>query len=73
MQDEGLHRSYMIQWVIFALIGFFGLGYAVRQEYRLRNVDDPAERQRAEERERRRASKKSDADIEDEILDAALR
>jgi cytochrome oxidase assembly protein ShyY1 len=73
VQDEGLHWSYMIQWVIFALIGFFGLGYAVRQEYRLRNADDPAERERAEERARRRAARKSDADVEDEILDGALR
>lgn len=71
--DEGLHWSYMIQWVIFALIGFFGLGYAVRQEYRLRNADDPDERVRAEERERKRALKKTDADIEDEILDDVLR
>jgi len=73
VQDEGLHWSYMIQWVIFALIGFFGLAYAVRQEYRLRNVDDPAERARAEERERRKALKKSDAEIEDEILDSVPR
>lgn len=71
--DEGLHWSYMIQWVIFALIGFFGLGYAIRQEYRLRNVDDPAEQARAEERERRRALKKTDADVEDEILDSVSR
>ncbi len=72
VQDEGLHWSYMIQWVIFALIGFFGLGYAVRQEYRLRNAEDPAERAKARERERRRALKKADADVEDEILDGAL-
>lgn len=71
--DEGLHWSYMIQWVIFALIGFFGLGYAIRQEHRLRNVDDPAEQARAEQRERKRSQKKTDADVEDEILDSALR
>lgn len=70
IQDEGLHWSYMIQWVIFALIAFFGLGYAVRQEYRLRNVDDPAERARAEERERKRTLKRTDAQIEDDILDS---
>jgi cytochrome oxidase assembly protein ShyY1 len=69
--DEGLHWSYMIQWVIFALIGFFGLGYAVRQEHRLRNADDPVERAKAEDRERKRALKKTDADVEDEILDGA--
>ncbi|MBW8871025.1 MAG: SURF1 family protein [Leifsonia sp.] len=70
-QDEGLHWSYMIQWIIFALIGFFGLGYALVTEYRKRNSDDPAERARAAERERRRRAKRTDADVEDELLDAA--
>ncbi|ANF30829.1 sortase [Leifsonia xyli] len=69
-QDEGLHWSYMIQWIIFALIGFFGLGYALVTEYRKRNSDDPAERARAAERERRRRAKRTDADVEDELLDA---
>lgn len=69
-QDEGLHWSYMIQWIIFALIGFFGLGYALRTEYRKRNEHDPAEQARAAERARRRAAKRSDADVEDELLDA---
>lgn len=71
--DEGLHWSYMIQWVIFALIGFFGLGYAVRQEYRLRNAHDPVEKARADKREHKRMLKKTDADIEDEILDGVQR
>ena len=70
-QDEGLHWSYMIQWIIFALIGFFGLGYALITEYRKRNSDDPAERERAAARERRRRAKRTDADVEDELLDAA--
>ncbi|MFP3465422.1 SURF1 family protein [Leifsonia sp. SIMBA_070] len=69
-QDEGLHWSYMIQWIIFALIGFFGLGYALITEYRRRNSDDPAEQARAAERERRRRAKRTDADVEDELLDA---
>ncbi|MEV8215552.1 SURF1 family protein [Leifsonia sp. NPDC077715] len=69
-QDEGLHWSYMIQWIIFALIGFFGLGYALVTEYRKRNSDDPAERARAAERERRRRAKRTDSDVEDELLDA---
>jgi cytochrome oxidase assembly protein ShyY1 len=69
-QDEGLHWSYMIQWIIFALIGFFGLGYALVTEYRKLNSDDPAERARAAERERRRRAKRTDADVEDELLDA---
>lgn len=69
-KDEGLHWSYMIQWIIFALIGFFGLGYALVTEYRKRNEHDLAERARAAERDRRRALKRTDADVEDELLDA---
>jgi hypothetical protein len=72
-QDTGLHWSYMIQWVIFALIGFFGLFYAVRQEIRLRREDEPEEIARAAERERKRALKPTDADIEDELIDSAQR
>ncbi len=56
--DEGPHLSYAFQWVLFALLGFVGLGWAIRQELR-----DPA----APRRQRR----PSDADIEDEILDRA--
>ncbi len=71
-QDEGLHWSYMIQWIIFALIGFFGLGYALLTEYRKLNEDDPAEQARAAERERRKALKaRTDAEAEDDLLDAA--
>lgn len=69
--DEGPHLSYAVQWIVFALFGFFGLGYALRQEYRLVNADDPEERARAAVR-REKASKRrrSDGDIEDELLDA---
>lgn len=69
-QDEGLHWSYMIQWIIFALIGFFGLGYALRTEYRKRNEHTPEEQARSAERARRRALKRTDADVEDELLEA---
>jgi cytochrome oxidase assembly protein ShyY1 len=68
-QDEGLHWSYMIQWIIFALIAFFGLGYAVRQELRMRALD--AEDAAGVAPERAHPAKKTDAEIEDEILDAA--
>lgn len=72
--DEGLHISYAIQWVIFGIMAFFGLWYAIRQEYRLRNADDPDEQERAEERELRRLAKpRSDSDIEDEILESTPR
>lgn len=69
--DEGLHISYAIQWVLFAVMGFGGLGWAIRHEYRLRNADDPevvAAEERREERRRRRG--RSDAEVEDELLDA---
>ena len=52
-------------------MAFIGLGWAIRQEYRLRNADDPQERERAELRRKKAAAKpKSDAEIEDELLDA---
>lgn len=68
--DEGPHLSYAVQWIVFALLGFGGLAYALRQEYRLLNADDPAERERAAVRRARAARKRTDADVEDELLDA---
>jgi cytochrome oxidase assembly protein ShyY1 len=70
--DEGPHLSYAFQWVAFAVMGFFGLGWAIRQEYRIRNSDDPQERKRAAARRRKAEAKpRSDAEVEDEILDSA--
>ena len=68
--DEGPHLSYAVQWIVFALLGFGGLAYALRQEYRLLNADDPAERERAAIRRAKSAAKRTDSDIEDELLDA---
>lgn len=68
--DEGPHLSYAFQWFVFALLAFVGFGWAVRQEYRIVNIDDPLEQDRAAERARRKAAKRrSDADIEDALLD----
>ncbi|MEJ3404071.1 SURF1 family protein [Rathayibacter sp. YIM 133350] len=68
--DEGPHLSYAFQWFVFALLGFVGFGWALTQEYRVVNAEDPEERERAAERARRRALKaRTDAVIEDEILD----
>lgn len=68
--DEGAHLSYAFQWIVFGLLAFVALAWAVRQEYRVINADDPAERQRAMERERRKKARKpTDADIEDAIVD----
>jgi len=68
--DEGPHLSYALQWYVFAIIGFVGLGWALREEYRAVNSDDPQERERAAERARRKAARRpSDADEEDALLD----
>lgn len=68
--DEGPHLSYALQWFVFALIGFIGLGWALREEYRVVNQADPVERERAVERARRRALRRpTDAETEDAILD----
>lgn len=68
--DTGPHLSYAIQWIIFALMGFAFLAYAIREEYRRFNSDDPEEQERARRREKKRdGRKRTDADIEDDILD----
>lgn len=69
--DEGAHLSYAFQWVAFGVLAFIGLAWAVRQEYRLVNEDDPAERERAKKR-RLKSEKRgpSDAEIEDALLDS---
>ncbi|MGO4691771.1 SURF1 family cytochrome oxidase biogenesis protein [Glaciibacter sp. 2TAF33] len=70
VRDEGPHLSYAFQWFVFGLLAFVGLGWAIRQEYRTVNADDPEERVRAAERLRRKAAKpRSDAEVEDELLD----
>ncbi len=43
--DEGPHLSYAFQWFLFALLGFVGLGFAVRTE--LRDPDAPQPRSAA--------------------------
>lgn len=74
IRDEGPHLSYAFQWFVFGLLAFVGLGWAIREEYRSVNAEDPQERERAEERARKRAAKpSSDAQIEDELLDRQLR
>lgn len=70
--DEGIHLSYAFQWVIFGLLGFAFLAYAVRQEYRHLNAEDPEEKKRADIRERKRRARRSDSDVEDELLEQGL-
>jgi len=64
--DNGPFLSYAFQWILFAILGFGGLFWALRQEYRVQNADDPAERARAAARAARvRVRPRSDAEIED--------
>lgn len=66
--EEGTHLSYGIQWILFAIIAFFGLGWSVRRS--LRDAGDPDILEadlRAETRRAKRAP--SDEAVEDQLLD----
>ncbi|HEY0374425.1 MAG TPA: SURF1 family protein [Amnibacterium sp.] len=67
--DEGTHLSYAIQWILFALIAFFGLGWSVRRS--LRDAGDP-DILEADERAAARRSTRAPTDeaVEDSLLDA---
>ncbi|GAA4056570.1 SURF1 family cytochrome oxidase biogenesis protein [Agromyces indicus] len=74
-RDEGPHLSYALQWFVFALMGFVALGWFANQERKLLAAD-AAERSgppRHPSTEPKRPPKpsrsRSDADVEDEILD----
>ncbi|HEX4056982.1 MAG TPA: SURF1 family protein [Galbitalea sp.] len=70
--DPGPFLSYAFQWILFAIMGFAGLAWALRQEYRIRNAADPVERERAAERDRKaRVRPLTDAQIEDAQIEAA--
>ncbi|UTT62301.1 SURF1 family cytochrome oxidase biogenesis protein [Microcella humidisoli] len=65
--DEGPHLSYTFQWYLFALLGFVGYGWALRQEHRgLRaaDADTPPPPPR-----RPRRSGPSDDEVEDAIVE----
>jgi cytochrome oxidase assembly protein ShyY1 len=63
--DEGNHLSYAVQWIIFAVMGFFALFWAIRQEQEFRRMDkDPSYVPRAV-----RKKVNTDSSVEDEILD----
>ena len=63
--DEGNHLSYAVQWVIFAVMGFLALFWAIRQEQEFQRMEkDPTYVPR---NLRRKAN--TDSSVEDEILD----
>jgi len=68
--DEGPHLSYALQWLLFALMGFFGLGWAIRNEMKIRNAELPAEQAKAAARVAARQARPTEEDIEDALLDA---
>lgn len=64
--DEGNHLSYAVQWILFALMGFFALFWAIRQEREYRRMEkDPNYVPRS-----KRNRKQTDGDVEDQLLDA---
>lgn len=63
--DEGNHLSYAVQWIIFALMGFFALFWAIRQEREYKRMAvDPSYVPK-----KRKDKTKVDGDIEDELLE----
>jgi cytochrome oxidase assembly protein ShyY1 len=64
--DEGNHLSYAVQWILFALMGFFALFWGIRQEQEFRRMENNPNYVPRSGRSR----KPSDGDIEDELLDA---
>lgn len=69
VRDEGPHLSYALQWFVFALMAFVGLGWAANQERRAL-AEASASPDAPKSREPRRPSReRRDADIEDEVLD----
>ncbi|WP_440711717.1 SURF1 family cytochrome oxidase biogenesis protein [Herbiconiux sp. YIM B11900] len=71
--NVGTHYSYALQWLLFALIGFIGLGLGMRKEYRRLNIDEPEEQARASKRLRKRISKPfTDEEFEDELIDGYI-
>lgn len=67
--DEGNHLSYAFQWLTFAILGFVGLGWAIRNEWRIRNADRPEQQAKEALRARKRAQKKTAEQLEDEQLE----
>lgn len=72
--DEGLHFSYALQWLVFILIAGIGVTYAARQEFKNFNRGSDRLAQQEERAAARQARRKkrfgpSDADEEDALLD----
>lgn len=65
--DEGNHLSYAVQWILFALMGFYALYWAIRQENEYRRIEiDP----NYVPRKRKKKRSEVDSEAEDSLLDA---
>jgi cytochrome oxidase assembly protein ShyY1 len=70
LRDEGPHLSYALQWFVFALLAFIGLGWAATQERRaLAEASGAPDAPKAPGEPRKPPRERGDADVEDEILD----
>jgi cytochrome oxidase assembly protein ShyY1 len=58
VEDEGPHLSYALQWIVFGIMAFVGLAWAVRRERLIAAGEAPV------------ARKERDAEVEDALLDA---
>ena len=58
VDDEGPHLSYALQWIVFGILAFVGLIWAVRRERKIAAGAAPV------------ARREKDAEIEDALLDA---
>lgn len=71
-QSEGAHLSYAIQWIAFAVLAIIGLVWAIRQEHRIRNSEDPRIIAMEKRRQARKASRgPTDSEIEDSLIEQA--
>lgn len=70
VRDEGPHLSYALQWFVFALLAFIGLGWAANQERKgLTEASGAVDAPKVPREPRRPPRDRADADVEDEILD----
>jgi cytochrome oxidase assembly protein ShyY1 len=70
VRDEGPHLSYALQWFVFAIMAFIGLGWAANQERKALAAASGAQVPAKAANEPRKPSReRRDADVEDEILD----
>ncbi|MDQ0896107.1 SURF1 family cytochrome oxidase biogenesis protein [Agromyces ramosus] len=70
VRDEGPHLSYALQWFVFALLAFIGLGWAANQERKgLAEASGAVDAPKVPREPKRAPRDRADADVEDEILD----